>query len=260
MPRPPNEKSKTAHEMYLQGLKLVEIAEKLNVPASTVRRWKCTQCWDKDKKKENERSNKKKANARKVGGQPGNQNAKGGRGNPHPNTRKHGAYSAVYWDTLDEDEKNMIADIPEDEKLLLLEQIQLFAVRERRIMLAINKYRSMKSDVVVMNVSRFDNKRSFASDDEEEKYNQIQKEKVDNGDLLPGKPYSIQTQTTNKDMVIARLEQELSTVQSKKTKAIEILAKVRKDIAEEGAKAQGENAVDEWISAVMGLEDDVDAN
>lgn len=44
---------------------------------------------------------------------------------------KHGAYSSVYWDVLDESEKDMIEDIPMDEEMLLIEQIQLFAVRER---------------------------------------------------------------------------------------------------------------------------------
>lgn len=132
-------------------MKLVDIAKKLDVPASTVRRWKSTQNWDgKTKGKKNERSQKKKANARHKGGQPGNRNAVGNKGGPlKPGDKiaeKHGAYSSVYWDVLDESEKDMIEDIPMDEEMLLIEQIQLFAVRERRIMIAINKYRSMKGD------------------------------------------------------------------------------------------------------------------
>ena len=57
--RSPN--SIEAEEMYKRGMKLVDIAKKLDVPASTVRRWKSTQNWDGDtKKKKNERSQKKK--------------------------------------------------------------------------------------------------------------------------------------------------------------------------------------------------------
>ena len=81
----------------------------------------------------------------------GNKNAVGNRGGPlKPGDKiaeKHGAYSSVYWDVLDESEKDMIEDIPMDEEMLLIEQIQLFAVRERRIMAAINKYRNMKGEV-----------------------------------------------------------------------------------------------------------------
>ena len=127
--RSPN--SIEAEEMYKRGMKLVDIAKKLDVPASTVRRWKSTQNWDGDaKKKKNERSQKKKTSARHKGGQLGNKNAVGNRGGPlKPGDRiaeKHGAYSSVYWDVLDESEKDMIEDIPMDEEMLLIEQIQLF--------------------------------------------------------------------------------------------------------------------------------------
>ena len=113
--RSPN--SIEAEEMYKNGMKLVDIAKKLDVPASTVRRWKSTQNWDgKTKGKKNERSQKKKANARHKGGQPGNRNAVGNKGGPlKPGDKiaeKHGAYSSVYWDVLDESEKDMIEEIP----------------------------------------------------------------------------------------------------------------------------------------------------
>lgn len=51
-----NSKVQTAFELYNQGLKLKEIAEKLDVPAGTVRRWKCVNKWDE----KSERSEKKK--------------------------------------------------------------------------------------------------------------------------------------------------------------------------------------------------------
>lgn len=48
MPRKPDERIIQAKELYLKGLKLVEIASQLSLPEGTVRRWK----WD------NERSDK----------------------------------------------------------------------------------------------------------------------------------------------------------------------------------------------------------
>lgn len=77
MPRAKNAKADEALALYRQGLKLVEIAAKLEVPEGTVRRWKCTHDWDG---KKSERSEKKKTSVRKRGGQPGNKNAKQNRG------------------------------------------------------------------------------------------------------------------------------------------------------------------------------------
>lgn len=86
MPRAPNEKIEKAKELYLDGVKLVEIASQLDIPPGTVRRWKSTHNWD------NERSDKK-ANVRKnkKGAQPGNKNATGG---PPGNKKalKHGLF------------------------------------------------------------------------------------------------------------------------------------------------------------------------
>lgn len=62
MPRGPNSLAQKAKELYNQGMKLIDIAKQLKVPDGTVRRWKSTYKWDN----ESERSDKKKANVRKV--------------------------------------------------------------------------------------------------------------------------------------------------------------------------------------------------
>lgn len=49
MPRAPNEKVQQAYELYRRGMKLVEIAERLGVPAGTVRRWKNTYRWESER-------------------------------------------------------------------------------------------------------------------------------------------------------------------------------------------------------------------
>lgn len=60
MARSPNQKAEKARELYKGGMKLVEIASQLEVPAGTVRRWKSTYDWDNErsdyKANESERS------------------------------------------------------------------------------------------------------------------------------------------------------------------------------------------------------------
>ena len=69
MPRKPDERITQAKELYLKGMKLVEIASQLNLPEGT-HKW------------ESERSGKKSERSeRKKGGQPGNHNATGPPGN-----------------------------------------------------------------------------------------------------------------------------------------------------------------------------------
>lgn len=57
------EKIKLAEQLYLSGMKLIDIAHKLDVPEGTMRRWKSTYKWGQD---ESERSVSKKANVRFV--------------------------------------------------------------------------------------------------------------------------------------------------------------------------------------------------
>lgn len=76
MARSPNEKAEKARKLYKDGMKLVEIASQLDVPAGTVRRWKSTYHWDgehqsersekKSERSENKKSVRKKAIADEV--------------------------------------------------------------------------------------------------------------------------------------------------------------------------------------------------
>lgn len=74
MARAPDPRIEKAKVMYLEGMRLVEIASQLNLLEGTVRRWKSTHKW------ENERSDKKseRSEKRKRGAQPGNKNSSGG--------------------------------------------------------------------------------------------------------------------------------------------------------------------------------------
>lgn len=259
MARAPSEKVMEAEKLFREGMAMVDIAKKLGVSDGTVRSWKNRHGWGKKSLKSKcnvaEKSSKKSATLqkRKRGGQAGNQNAKGASGNPNPPVhKKHGGYVPVFMDALDEDEQALLENVPQEEEKLLMEQIQLFSIRERRILKAINKYREQKGDVTVADVTRFEEKRTFKDKDEEAEYNRRQQEKVDKEERLPGKSYSIQTHITNKDLIVARLEQELSSVQNKKTKAIEALSKIRMERARIESESAGNDAVDDWISAVVG--------
>ena len=71
MARSPNEKAEKARELYKGGMKLVEIASQLDVPAGTVRRWKSTYHWDGEQQserseKKSERSESKKSVTKKA--------------------------------------------------------------------------------------------------------------------------------------------------------------------------------------------------
>lgn len=71
MARSPNEKAEKARKLYKDGMRLVEIADQLKVPAGTVRRWKSTYHWDgkhqsERSEKKSERSESKKSVTKKA--------------------------------------------------------------------------------------------------------------------------------------------------------------------------------------------------
>ena len=115
MPRRPDERMEQAEEMYRKGMKLVEIANQLELPEGTVRRWKCTHKWD------SERSEKKgERSKRKRGGQPGNHNATGPPGNK--NAEKYGFFSKY----LPDETREIFYAIEDADPLdLLWHQIQI---------------------------------------------------------------------------------------------------------------------------------------
>ena len=132
MARAPDQRAVEAKELYDKGLKLIEIAKKLDVPVGTVRSWKNRQCWD------NATLQKKKRNvAKKRGGQPGNKNAKGHGGTGplgNKNAVKTGEFETLFFDTLNPEELQLAETIGLDKEQLLLQEIQLLTVREYRML------------------------------------------------------------------------------------------------------------------------------
>ena len=284
MPRPRSPDSVKAEQMFKAGTSLAEIGKQLGVPASTVRRWKATQNWDgKKEKKITERSEKKTAKKktsarnqktgtqkRKRGGQPGNPGNRYATGGPVGNKKaeKHGAYSAVYWDVLDPDEVELRDGMESDEEELLIQQITLYTIREHRIMKAINKYRrpdenGREQSLYISLVSTNENVRKFSKDPEkalQEKmlYDERVQEKVDARERLPGENQQRITQTSATIDLLARLERELTSVQSQKTKAITALANLRLEKQKISGENQGNDVVRAWADAVLNARRDPD--
>lgn len=144
MPRKPDERIDRARELYMNGMKLVEIASQLNLPEGTVRRWKSTHKWDNERSdKGNERSE------RKVGGQPGNKNAEGHGGTGPPgnkNAEKFGFFSKH----LPEETVSIIQEMPKDPLDILWDQILLAyaaIIRAQQIMYVRDRDDKTKSRV-----------------------------------------------------------------------------------------------------------------
>lgn len=114
LPRKPDERISQAKEMYLKGMKLVEIASQLNLPEGTIRSWKNRQKWDCNVA--NEKCNVAK---RKKGGQPGNHNATGPPKNH--NAEKHGLFRKY----LPPETFSIIQEMPKDPLDVLWDQIQI---------------------------------------------------------------------------------------------------------------------------------------
>ena len=145
MARAPDQRAIEAKELYDKGLKLIEIAKELDVPVGTVRSWKNRQCWD------NATLQKKKRNvAKQKGGQPGNKNAAGNKGGAAPEKNKNavttGEFETLLFDCLEPEERQLAAAVPPDKEQLLLQEIRLLTVRERRMLKRIDLLRTSMDD------------------------------------------------------------------------------------------------------------------
>ena len=143
MGRAPDERQEQAKELFLQGMKLIGISKVLGVPVGTIRSWKNRYNWDE---RFNATLQKKKRNVAKAkGGQPGNQNAIGNHGGAAPEGNKNvvttGEFETLFFDCLDSDERRLAEVVPRDKEQLLLQEIQLLTVRERRMLKRIENLR-----------------------------------------------------------------------------------------------------------------------
>lgn len=119
MARAPDQRIEQAKAMYLTGHKLIEIANQLNLPEGTVRRWKCTHKWD------NERSDKKSERSHKKGPPKGNKNAVGNKGGAAPEQNKNAEKYGFFSKYLPEETVSIIQEMPEEPLDILRDQVQI---------------------------------------------------------------------------------------------------------------------------------------
>lgn len=157
MPRPRDPNRDKAFEIYREyagDIDLVEIASQLSISPGTVRGWKSKDDWDAKLngtlQKNTERSKRMK------GGQPGNKNAvgHGGTGPPgNKNAVTTGEFETLLFDCLEPEEQQLAAAVQLDKEQLLLQEIQLLTVRERRMLKRID---NLKHAADAQTASRYD--------------------------------------------------------------------------------------------------------
>lgn len=212
-------------EDYRNGEKPKALSEKTGISINTIKSWikrdkarKASAGKDAPQPKKGASSNKKK------GAPVGNKNARGNRGGAAPlrnhNAEKHGAYSKVYWDTLDDEEFTLIDSMDDDAEWHLITQLQMFSVRERRLMQRIQQYKEVDEKNHGLAVKSVSKKKVV------EDVVNSEGEPIGDGEFKK----SSETTVTNTEAVInsiMALESELTKVQRAKTKAIESLSKIR---------------------------------
>lgn len=127
-----------AYEYYQAGMKYKEIAEKCGVSLSAVKSW-AVRYWKKNScNQTDEKLQPKKKRAAVRGAPRGNQYAAGNRGGSAPPGNKNavttGEFETLLFDCLDDEERKMVQLVPEDKAELLLQEIQLLTIRERRML------------------------------------------------------------------------------------------------------------------------------
>lgn len=129
LPRKRSENRDRAFEIYVEhggNITNREIANLLEEDEKVVAVWKSRDKWNVVQQSKNSCTTNKK------GGQPGNKNATGPPGNK--NAVKTGEFETLFFDALDPEEQRLVDALPTSKEKLLLQEIQLLTVRERRMM------------------------------------------------------------------------------------------------------------------------------
>lgn len=216
---------------YRKGIKPKALSEKTGVSINTIKSWIKR---DKEKngasKKTAIKTKKGASSTSKKGAPVGNKNAKGNKGGAAPvrnkNAEKHGAYSKIYWDCLDDDEQEMLKDIDGDEEDELVMQIQMFSIRERRLMKRIKHYKELEVDNKGLAICSVSKSKDTSMRLDEEGRPILDEEAKPYFDTVSERTV---THTATIMTSIMALEAELTKVQRAKTKALDSLAKLRNE-------------------------------
>lgn len=266
-------------DMYAKGASTVDLSEKFEISENTIKSWikrtgtKRLHPVEPGAPKRRKKVQKRGAKQDRPGGPKNNSNAVGNRGGGAPignrNALVHGGYSPVYWDALSQEEQDLIMGADVDAEQLLLDEICLLSIRERRILKSIEKYsddeesiKRKRSKQFVAGTVRSEQLRSFEGTEAEKeaakrRYDEIQSEKVDRGEILPGNPYHLTVRTESSYEIIQRLEEALTRCQAQKQRCIQNLAQIRIARGDTGRK-EPENNLLEALIAITSKEIDTD--
>lgn len=216
---------------YRNGEKPKALSEKTGISINTIKSWiKRDKAKNVSTNKSATKTKKGASSIKKKGAPVGNKNARGNRGGSAPlrnkNAEKHGAYSKIYWDSLDEEEMEMMEDIAGDEESELIMQIRMFSIRERRLMQRIKYYRELDEKYKGLAISSVSKAKETNMRLDSEGRPILDSEENPVFDTVSEKTI---THTSTIMTSIMALEAELTKVQRAKTKALESLAKIRNE-------------------------------
>lgn len=163
MPRAPNPLEKKAEKLYRGGMKTAAIAEKLGVPAGTVRRWKAAGNWDSERSESSDKVSTKKTSTKKKtsaqnqrGAPPGNKNAVGNSGGGAPPGNTNNYRHGFYYDVLEPEEQ---AFLDANEQIVeaqeLLNELRLWEIKERRLLRDLAELRAIPTGLAVQSVTKY---------------------------------------------------------------------------------------------------------
>lgn len=214
---------------YRKGEKPKALSEKTGISINTIKSWiKRDKAKNASTKKDAPHTKKGAPEKRKRGAPVGNRNARGNKGGAAPlrnhNAEKHGAYSTIYWDSLDDDELSLIEEMDDNEEANLIMQIQMFSVRERRLMQRVKQYKDLEITNKGLGISSISKTKDTNMRLDDEGKPILDEEGKPIFDTVSERTV---THTATIMSSIMALESELTKVQRAKTKAIESLAKIR---------------------------------
>lgn len=162
----------------------------------------------------------------------GNQNAKGNKGGGAPAGNKnaflHGGYETIAEKDLTEEEKGICGKISNEPETLIIEEIALLTIRERRILQRMAQLNANNRGLVTSHSERNETLWEFETEEERELFNIIQKQLIDAG-KLPGHSYSLKIVQVACDEIMLRLEEALTRCQVQKLNCVRTLISLRED-------------------------------
>lgn len=219
---PTQEQRKEVLKQYQQGVKPKELSEKTGISINTIKSWinrekaKQSKITNRMDKKKDAPSKQKKT---KKGAPVGNKNAE-----------KHGVYSSLYFDSFDTNEKELIENIDYKAEYQLKRQIDLYTIRERRLLQRIKIYEKLSNEKEGLWLKHITSEKGTEK----------------------GQPTElIKTEMEAAIGTVLLLESELTKIQRAKNKAIDSLILLKKNKKEWKETSRENELIDQYIRHMM---------